>query len=117
MQTINGVTADGKQKQRITLPDGSSFTINMEYKPQQYGWFITQLSYGDFVVNNMRLCTSPNLLHQFRHLLPFGLAVYVKTNREATQIQDFSTGAAQMFLLNASETLLYENFLNGTVTI
>lgn len=113
MQQITQLTDDAKQKATVILDDGSSITINIEYKPLQLGWFITELSYKTFDLQGFRIVTSPNLLRQFKNLIPFGLACFVQQNDEATQQQDFLSGRATLFVLSAQEVVDYEAILSG----
>lgn len=113
MLRIQQITNDSLQKQALALDDGSLVNITMYYIPLQIGWFIRELSYGDFITHNIRITNSPNILYQFRNQLPFGLACSTDSNREPTQQQDFSTGAAKLFLLEQSEVTEYTEFLSG----
>ncbi len=115
MYKIQQVTADPLQKQKLILPDGTFLTLTIYYVPMQLGWFITELVYGDFVLNGFRICNSPNMLYQWRNKLPFGLACFSKENREPTQQQDFSSGNSVMYLLSAAEVELYAEYLSGQI--
>jgi hypothetical protein len=113
MYSVNQITSDPKQSQQLYLPDGSAISLSLEYKSQQYGWFMS-ISYGDnFTVTGLRVVTSPNLLQQFKNILPFGMAVTMKGNLEPTNIQDFSSGNAKMYILTSGEVDQFEAYLNG----
>ena len=77
MYIIKNVTADANQSQRVLLEDGSYFDFELQFKPMQYGWFITDLTYvnTNFELQGFRVCTSPNILYQFKNQIPFGIAV------------------------------------------
>lgn len=113
MYLIQQVTADSKQTQSLLLPDGSTIQIAMEYKPMQYGWFITSLVYAGFTLNGVRICTSPNLLHQYKNQIPFGLACYTDGNHEPMLQQDFSEGRSKLYILTAAEVTAYSRILSG----
>lgn len=100
----------------MLLPDGTQINISLYYSPQQYGWFVTDLTYGSFEIQGLRITVSPNMLHQFRNQLPFGIACFITTaNREPTQQQDFSSELFQLFVLDATEVEQYTEFLaSGT---
>jgi hypothetical protein len=116
MRRIEQVTDDAAQKQRITLPDGTTFEFTMRFYPQQYGWFITELTYGEmFTLRGMRICVSPNILHQFRNKLPFGIACFSANSREPSLQEDFSSGAAQLYVLDRDEVEYVTDFYNGQV--
>lgn len=111
MQLINQITSDPSQSQNIVLPDGSYFTFQIQFVPMQLGWFITELSYGDFTLNGMRICVSPDFIYQFRNVLPFGIACLSNTRREPTQQEDFSSGAFNLYLLTQAEVAQYAVYL------
>src|SRR4051812_27196145 len=71
MYEVKQVTSDAGQTQSLILPDGTTVTITMVFIPMQYGWFFSNITYGSFVLENIRICNSPNLLHQWRNLIPF----------------------------------------------
>lgn len=99
MLQLTNFTSDPRQSQVITLPDGSSIYLEIYYNALEYGWFITNLTYKQVVINSFRVCCSPNLLWQYRNQLPFGLAVTCVDQREPTQIMDLVSGAATLYLL------------------
>jgi hypothetical protein len=114
MNLIQQVTSDALQQQTIALPDGTTFVLTIYFVPQQYGWFITSLTYQNFTLNGYRIFNSTNILHQYRNQIPFGIACYGSQNeREPTQQQDFSSGACSLYLLTAAETQQYSDFLLG----
>ncbi len=65
MTTITGITSQPKQHFAFALEDGSQVSAYIEYRPQQLGWF-ANFSWGDnWVVNGLRLVSTPNLLHHW----------------------------------------------------
>ena len=116
MYLINQITSDYLQAQNVVLPTGGQFSLTIYYVPQQYGWFITNLTYLSFTLTGLRITTNPNMLQQWKSQIPFGLGCFVTANREPTQLQDFSSGAAQLFVLSAAEVAEYSNILAGTGT-
>lgn len=111
MYLIENLTNYPKQKQTILIGD---VTINMtlEYKPNQLGWFFTEIAFGDYVLNNVRACTSPCLLYQFKNLIPLGIAISTDQNEEPTLADDFSTGRSRIFILTKEEVDAYGAFLS-----
>lgn len=115
MYIIQQVTSDPLQRQTLILPDGTSLTMTIYFRPLQAGWFINELVYGSFILQGVRLTVSPNILRQFKNQIPFGLACLGNnTNREPTQQQDFSSKAFSLYILSAAEVIAYENYLEGT---
>lgn len=103
MFQINQITSDYVQQQNITLPDGSIFSYTMNYSIPQAGWFFTNITYGTFILNGTRICVSEDLLYQFKNNLPFGISCVTTTGREPTQLQDFSSGNFQLFVLSETD--------------
>lgn len=68
------LSSDAKQNFQAPITGYDSVDITIEYKPSQYGWFIS-LVWGDFSINNERISISPNLLRQFKNVLPFGILI------------------------------------------
>lgn len=113
MYKIQQITTAALQTQSLVLPDGTSIKFTIAYVPLQFGWFIRELTYGNLTINNMRICTSPNMLYQFINQLPFGLACFVVDNREPTQQEDFASGNANLYILTVDEVAAYKAVLLG----
>ena len=113
MYLIQQVSNDPLQAQTLILPDGTSLLMTTYFRPLQLGWFITNLTYGTFVLNGYRIVTSPNMLYQFQNQLPFGLACFSTQNREPSQQDDFISGACQLFLLSSDEVAEYAELLTN----
>ncbi len=113
MLLIQQITTAPLQKQNLVLQSGAILTLKLYFRPLQFGWFINQLIFGDFVLNGLRITNSPNMLNQFKNQLPFGLACFSTANREPTQQQDFSSGASKLYILTEAEVDAYSEFLSG----
>lgn len=111
MYLIQQFTSDPLQKQNLILPTGNQFGLTIYYRPLQYGWFINELSYGDFVLRGLRITNSPNMLNQFRNQIPFGIGCFTLANREPTQQDDFLSGASKLYILTEAECDAYAEFL------
>src|SRR4051794_17428425 len=104
MRLIQGFTQDALQNQKLILPDGTSLSLTLKFVPMQYSWFIESLTYNNFTLRGYRLSTSPNMLHQYKNQIPFGLACYTIDNGEAKLQPDLTSGYAVLYLLTAEET-------------
>jgi hypothetical protein len=113
MYLIQQITDDPLQSQTLILPDGTSLGLTINFVPMQYGWFITELSYGSFTLNGLRISNSPNMLHQFKNQIPFGLGCFSTNNREPSQQEDFSSGTSQLYILSAAEVAQYAGLLQS----
>jgi len=116
MNLIQQITADPLQEQTLILSDGSTVFIQMYFIPMQYAWVFNTITYGDFILNGLKITNSPNMLYQFKNILPFGIACFSQNNREPTQLQDFSSGASKLYILSAAEVLEYQVILQGGVS-
>lgn len=115
VQIIQKITTDALQKQTFVLPDGTKIVTTIAFIPMQYGWFIRDMSYADFELKNIRITNSPNMLHQFRNQIPFGIACISTNDREPSQQQDFSSAASILYILTADEVNQYTEFLSGKI--
>ena len=120
MLIIQKITTDALQKQTFVLPDGSKIVTTIAFIPMQFGWFIRDLTYAQGVINfeiqNLRITNSPNMLHQFRNQIPFGLACFSTNDREPSQQQDFSSGASVLYILTPDEVVEYTEIISGQVS-
>lgn len=115
MFKINNITNRPSQNQVLVLPDGTQITFQIYYSSTQQGWFITNLVYAtkNFTSQGIRITTSPNILRQFKNQIPFGLTCVTSNGQEATQIQDFQSGFATLYILSEDDVQTYERFLES----
>lgn len=113
MQVIQQITSAPCQQQKITLLDGTTFQMTMRFVEMQYGWFFTSIIYGDFTLNNLRISNQPNMMHQFKNQIPFGIGCFSLSDREPSQLEDFSSGSSKLYLLSAAEVSAYSEYLSG----
>lgn len=115
MFLIKGLTSDALQTQNLVLPDGTVIALTIYFRDMQLGWFINQLTWGSFTIQGLRITNSPNMLNQWRNLIPFGLSCVTAGGREPSLQQDFSSGTSNLFILTQAEVTAYANFLtNGS---
>lgn len=112
MKKIDKITSYPRQKLSFPLESGEEVSLTLEFMPRQQGWFITELVYLDFIVRNLRVSTSPNILRQFRNIIPFGLCCQTVEKREPMFIEDFQTNSSSLYVMSSSEVKAYEDFLN-----
>jgi hypothetical protein len=112
MNQILQITNDFKQKAKVILINGSPMTLNLRFSPMQAGWF-ADISYIDFTLNGLRICNSPNILHQYRNQIPFGLGCFSVGQREPSLQDDFSSNSSKLYLLTSDDTLAFYEYLIG----
>lgn len=112
MKYINAISDDANQKMTVSMEDGSKAVLELTYKENQRGWFMS-ISWGSFSIKNMRLVTSPNILRKFRNFLTFGICITTTDMLEPINIDDFSTGRASMYTLNAADIIEAESVITA----
>lgn len=115
MYQVQNLTGDSRQSQTLVLPDGSLIQLSIYFVPMQLGWFITNLTYQGFILNNLRISNNPDMLYQWRNVLPFGLACFSTSDREPSQQLDFLSGASALYVLTSDEVDFYTELLSGQV--
>jgi hypothetical protein len=113
MYKIEQITNNAIQKRTLILADSTQILMTMMYVDLQKGWFITELISGSFIIRGLRITNSPNMLHQFRNKLSFGLACFSVANREPMIIQDFASGQSNLYILSAAEVAQYQAALTN----
>jgi len=53
--------------------------------------------------------TSPNILRNYKNILPFGISIITEDGSEPFLIDDFSTGRVGFFVLNKEEVESFES--------
>ena len=107
MTILTGLTSQPKQQMTLQIADGSQASLYLEYDAQQLGWFYN-LVWGSITINGGRLTSFPNILRQWKNLLPFGLGVLSAGDVEPLNLTDLSDGTTTILLLTAADVLLVE---------
>lgn len=102
MNLLSGLTDQPKQESTIVLADGSRAVLRLEYHPNQLCW-VYDLAWGEIEIKGGQLTASPNILRQFRHRLPFGIAVLAAGDLDPTDQESFVNGSTLIYLLDAAE--------------
>ena len=74
MYLISVLNDRPKQTFKAVIDGYDTAAITLEFKPEQLGWFMS-IVWGTFEMYNERLATSPNLLRQFKNIIPFGILI------------------------------------------
>lgn len=111
MNQILQVTQDFRQTRTLVLGDGTQLTFSLYFVPMQQCWVIPEIVYGDFRLTNIKVVNSPNLLHQWRNQIPFGLACFTIGNREPSLQEDFSSNNSRLFLLPNADVVAFTESL------
>ncbi len=112
MTLINNITAQPSQQMNLILPDNTIIKdFYLTYMDNNQGWFFG-LTYGNFVINNMRLVVNPNILREFNRVIPFSLGCDTVDGYENLFINDFSNVRASLYLLDQDDIADVESRLN-----
>lgn len=115
MHKLNSISNEPRQKVVIPLDDNSRVTLKLEYRANQIGWFF-DFTYEDKTYTNLRLTTSYNVLRNFRNWLPFGLRVDTLDKQEPTDLDDFASGYATLYVLNKNDITITESNYYAKIT-
>ncbi len=108
MQQLNNLTNDANQLMTFTLTDGSDLKLVFIYRPAIQRWSLN-VSHALLTLNGVNLCLGPNILRQWRNIVPFGLAVLSKDGLDPVDISDFQTGRITVYVLTPEEVQQVEN--------
>lgn len=111
MIEITGITPDYKQKLLITITNFGYAQLILSYKPNQYAWFF-DLTWQDFTTTNQQLTMAPNILRQYRKILPFGIMCINSSNIDPIILESFNTDT-KLYLMDSAEVIQLEADLYG----
>jgi hypothetical protein len=74
MYLISALNDRPKQTFKAVIDGYDTATITIEFKPEQFGWFMS-IVWGTFELYNERVATSDNILRQFKNIIPFGILI------------------------------------------
>lgn len=115
MLKINEINSNPKQRRKVLLPTGESFTLFIEFLPQQYGWFIRDFVFEEIEIHNVRISNNLNILRQYKNIIPFGLACVSIDDREPSLLEDFSSGHSNLLIVTKNEISEYEEYISREV--
>lgn len=102
MRYINKLNSDPFQTAYLTGNAGQRIRMDLRYNPTQKVW-MADFSLGTFTINGISVVKSPNLLRNYRNIIPFGLVVTTADGQDPRNVEDFSTQYAAMYLLTKDE--------------
>lgn len=105
MLILNDIFTDSpRQSEEILLPDNTTFTINLYYNNLTSSWFFDILyPASNFTLLGQKLTSNPNVIHNFRNKLKFGLSFIVKDGGELWYKDDFTSGRVDVYLLDETD--------------
>lgn len=110
-QIITGISDYPNPIVPVTLPDGTTLTLTLYWRPQQSGWFYDLAWDGQtptWLNHGMRLVAGPNVLRQYKNQLTFGLQVSTSDGLDPNGQEDFADGTCTLTLLDDQEVVTAE---------
>lgn len=121
MTLVDNLTDAADQTTTLILADNTAATLRLRFRPRTQRWvadvgYPTLIFNGKpFQVNGLNVCALPNILRPWRRLIPFGLAVVTPGFlTDPFQLEDFLTGRATFYLLNADDVAQVESVVIGS---
>lgn len=113
MQIVTSLTNEPNQLHTLILENNDTADLRLYYFARMQSWYI-DLEYGEKVIKGLKVVLSPNLLRQFRKVLPFGLSFFADNSYvEPFEIEAFSSNRVQMGIINKEEIQdIEENIYN-----
>lgn len=112
MNLIDNLTAFSDQVTNLILDDRSVAVVRFKFDGNTERWRI-DVSYGTREMTGIGLCCHPNILRQWRNVIPFGLACVTSDQTDPVRSVDFATGRVKMYLLNQSDVAYVESNIMG----
>lgn len=112
MNLIDNLTAFSDQETNLILEDRSVAVVRFKFDANTERWRI-DVTYGNHVLNGIGLCCHPNILRQWRNVIPFGLMCSTSDQTDPVRSVDFATGRVKMYLLNAEDVQFVETNIMG----
>ena len=98
MRKIDGLSAQPNQRFRMTSDDGEPIRFRLVFRPTSEQWYIDVES-GNFAINGLRVVESPDLLYQYRNIVPFGILCRVRGDGEPQVVNDFASERVAIYLV------------------
>lgn len=108
MQQITSITNSSNQKFNLILENNETVDFRLYYLGRQASWFY-DFTYKNLTVNCSRVVLTPNALRQFKNVISFGISFDAESFIEPFNINDFSSGRVNMYVLNSDEVKQIES--------
>ena len=102
MQQLNSFSDNADQIVSFPLADGTTVTMEWIYRAGSQRWTIN-IQHPSLTLNGVNVCVGPNILRQWRNLIPFGIAVTSSTGLDPINATDLEDGTVSIFMLDAAE--------------
>ena len=99
---IDNLTNFADQVTQLQLPDGTVAILELIFNGTTERWTMN-LTYNNLSYNGIGVCCYPNILRQWRNILPFGIACVTSDGTDPFDINDFYSGRVVLYLLTSSD--------------
>lgn len=115
MVIIDTISDDASQKISVVLDDGTVVVINFNYRPSIQRWTmdVARTDSSVFTAKGLMICIHPNLLREWKNVIPFGIACNSTDGVDPIDVSDFSNQRCSLYVLNASDVESIETDLIG----
>ena len=115
MKLIDTITSDASQIIKVPLENGNVVTIALVYRPTVELWSM-DITYGTREIQGLTLCVHPNILRQWRRVMPFGIAIVSTDGIDPVYQDDFSEGRVSLYVLETEDVTYVEDAVIGVPT-
>ena len=112
MLIINGLTNDAMQQLTLDGIPGVEINVTLRFMPRIQIWNM-DVAYGSFLAQGIPVLCSPNLLRQWRNIIPFGIACSNIYQLDPYTIIDFVNGNSTFYLLDGDDVASIEQTIYG----
>lgn len=113
MQLIQNITSAVKQKMTLSLENNETCEFRLHFNARMEAWFFG-FTYKDITIKDLKVCLHPNILRQFRNIIPFGIAFLSEKQVEPFLITAFSNNICDMYVLSQEEVQQIEEEIYNT---
>ena len=110
MKLINSFSDAADQLITVVLDDGSIAQMEFIYRAGIQRWFFN-LNHPLITLNGYGITQGPNLLRQWRNIIPFGILVRAIDFIDPIQVNDFQSGRVLLYILDATEVQTIEQLV------
>jgi hypothetical protein len=110
MKYINKLNANSFQTAFLTGNPGQRIRMDLRYLPTQEVW-LADFELEDFIVNGIAVTKSPNILRNYKNIIPFGISCTTADGGDPRSLGDFEDQYAALYLLTQDEVLEIEEGL------
>lgn len=102
MLLINSLTDDPMQQFVLDGIPGVQINATLRFMPRIQNW-IMGITWNDFIAQGIPVLCGPNILRQWRNIIPFGIACTNINQLDPYTLNDFSGGNSSLYLLDSSD--------------